>query len=249
MDNYSYESLEYNQALLQYANKELDIFMKSVSPKTLQEEFGDSLTEEDMQEYKDTAFSQLERVSSKVRSFLSYILNKTNDMSPEEIRVINTYLTLLLSGKPLSPLTGDESEWIDISDDENIKDFIGSITRIEFRDFALDIQIESIQRNIRSLNICRFNNDNRYAHIIDAIQFTNEKGQYEITSKSTRFIEFPWVYSDPAIIPTEAELKEPQEKYIEAVSNYLPGYPLPKFAMDEYEEELKKPHHIQPKEE
>lgn len=250
MTEYEFDKMDILQGIQFHAYNEIDNLLNELSVDTLKEEIGEEFTDDDIKEYLEGPYQSLEKVTSKVKTFITYILNKCDGLSEDELKLTFAYLNLLLNGKPIYTLSGKESEWVDISDDESVqKELIGSVATLKFRDFEFNIKIESLQRNIRCFSMCRFNNDNRYAHILDALQFTTEDGNYEIRPGSTRFITFPWQYTDPVVIPSEEELKEDQNKYVETVSQYLPGYPLPKFAMDEYEEELRKPHHLQDKDE
>lgn len=100
------------------------------------------------------------------------------------------YIETVLAGGILTPLTGREEEWEDVAispDSEKVftRTFRGNDYRIEFK---------SVQVNKRYGNIYRFNKDNKYAHRMDMILFTNinPPGNTVVNNASLRFIQFPY---------------------------------------------------------
>lgn len=99
-------------------------------------------------------------------------------------------VTAIFAGGVISPITGDDDEWIDVTDPADV----GQNLTITYRDADYHIPIESVQVNIRYPKIYRFNNDNNYAHRIDYFQFHNigNPDQVHRTEDSLRFIKFPY---------------------------------------------------------
>ena len=99
-------------------------------------------------------------------------------------------VTAIFAGGVISPITGDEDEWVDITDPADV----GQTLSINYRDTEYHIPIESVQVNIRYPKIYRFNNDNQYAHRLDYFQFHNIGNPNEVhrTEDSLRFIQFPY---------------------------------------------------------
>ena len=96
----------------------------------------------------------------------------------------------IFAGGVISPLTGDDAEWHDITVPEDI----GKEFKVEYRDNEYAITIESVQVNLRYPKIYRLNNDNRFAHRIDYFQFHNvaNPANVSLTQDSIRFIQFPY---------------------------------------------------------
>ena len=154
------------------------------------------------------------------RLFMAY----GNSLEHHDLIYITSILSDLMLAKPISAVEGHEYEWYDIDvknypQYEDLKTFQRS-----FRGFDYSIDIESIQANKRYRGLYRFNNDNDLAHIANLIAFTEEDGSVKTTIDSIRFVELPVTYTSPVVIP--AEIENPV-KYIEDVSEYLPGLPFP----------------------
>lgn len=96
----------------------------------------------------------------------------------------------IFAGGIISPLTGDEEEWEDITVPEDI----GQELKIEYRNKEFKIPIESIQMNKRYPRIYRLNGDNKFAHRTDYIQFfdVDHPENIHATEDSIRFIQFPY---------------------------------------------------------
>lgn len=100
------------------------------------------------------------------------------------------YIETVLSGGILTPLTGREDEWEDISIAPN-----ASRTIVQnFRGNEYTIDFKTVQVNKRYANIYRFNKDNKYAHRVDMVLFANidNPNQVVANSASLRFIQFPY---------------------------------------------------------
>ena len=98
-------------------------------------------------------------------------------------------INAIFAGGVLSPLTGDDAEWRDITVPEDV----GKEFKIEYRGNEYAITIESVQINVRYPKIYRLNNDNRYAHRIDYVQFRDVSNNHvNLTQDSIRFIQFPY---------------------------------------------------------
>ena len=98
----------------------------------------------------------------------------------------------ILSGGILSPITGDESEWIEFPSENTTFNDI----EINFRGNKVVIPVESVQINIRYPYIKRFNHDNRTAHVSNMIEFNDISSDGENTTFNTidslRYIQFPY---------------------------------------------------------
>lgn len=96
----------------------------------------------------------------------------------------------MMVGGIISPLTGDEEEWIDTT----VSDDIGQQFKVQFRGKEYSITIQSVQTNIRYPRIYRLNGDNNLAHRIDYLQFhaIGHPEHTHLTSDSIRFITFPY---------------------------------------------------------
>lgn len=92
----------------------------------------------------------------------------------------------LMNFKPLTRLTGEDSEWIpfkDVNYDE--------ISYLNFDDLG---KVTSIEVNRRCPSVVRANHDNKYAWDGDARQFTNDDGKSFFTDwRSTKKITFPYI--------------------------------------------------------
>lgn len=99
-------------------------------------------------------------------------------------------VTAIFAGGVISPITGDDDEWLDVTDPADV----GQNLTIPYRGTEYHIPIESVQVNIRYPKIYRFNNDNQYAHRLDYFQFHNIVNQDQVhrTEDSLRFIQFPY---------------------------------------------------------
>lgn len=98
--------------------------------------------------------------------------------------------TAVISGGVISPITGDEDEWRDVTDPADV----GQNLVINYRGTDYNIPIESVQVNVRYPKIYRFNGDNNYAHRLDYFQF-HDVGNPSVvhrTEDSLRFIQFPY---------------------------------------------------------
>lgn len=96
----------------------------------------------------------------------------------------------ILVGGILSPLTGADEEWVDAT----IPEDVGQYLEVKYRGKEYNIQIESVQVNVRYPKIYRLNNDNRLAHRIDYFQFhdATNPAHVNLTEDSIRFIQFPY---------------------------------------------------------
>ena len=96
----------------------------------------------------------------------------------------------IFAGGIISPLTGVEEEWHDVTVSEDV----GQILKIQFRDKEYQIPIESVQINKRYPKIYRLNGDNKFAHRLDYIQFHDvaNPNNVHLTADSIRFISFPY---------------------------------------------------------
>ena len=96
----------------------------------------------------------------------------------------------ILAGGVISPITGDDEEWVDTTVPEDI----GKEFTFEYRGKEHTITINSVQVNKRYPKIYRLNNDNDLAHRIDYFQFHDAKNpaKVHLTEDSIRFIQFPY---------------------------------------------------------
>ena len=156
----------------------------------------------------------------KIVSNLCDIINERCDsMNNNAIApmLVTNYLKAVASifnGGVLSPLTGEDEEWIDVTAEEDI----GKTVNFEFREHTIGITIESVQVNRRYPRIYRLNSDNRLAHRIDFVQFHDylKPEIVRFNEESIRFIQFPY---DMKGIHVDAVIEE--DKIIDAVSHEL----------------------------
>ena len=96
----------------------------------------------------------------------------------------------ILAGGVISPITGDEEEWVDTTSPQDA----GQEFKTTYRGKEFSIPIESVQVNKRYPKIYRLNNDNNLAHRIDYFQFHDAKNpnNVHLTEDSIRFIQFPY---------------------------------------------------------
>lgn len=96
----------------------------------------------------------------------------------------------MLAGGVISPITGCDEEWQDVT----VAEDVGQSLKINFRGRPFEIPIESVQVNIRYPKIYRLNNDNQFAHRIDFVQFHDvcHPENVRLTEDSIRFIKFPY---------------------------------------------------------
>ena len=96
----------------------------------------------------------------------------------------------IMAGGIISPLTGCDEEWHDVT----VPDDVGQKFRCTYRGKEYEIDIESVQVNIRYPKIYRLNGDNKYAHRIDFMQFhsATNPNHVNLTEDSIRFIQFPY---------------------------------------------------------
>lgn len=119
-------------------------------------------------------------------------------------------MTVLMHRQNLTPLTGEEYEWEDVTAVEDV----GKICNIDFRGNTIKIPIESIQQNKRCSFVFRYNNDNNLAHNIRGVIYCHDDG-HSVTSTtlqnddSLRFIKFPYM---PAIIPLPIKYDQHADK-------------------------------------
>lgn len=119
-------------------------------------------------------------------------------------------MTVLMHQHNLTPLTGEEYEWKDVTAAEDV----GKICNITFRGNTIKIPIESIQQNKRCSFVFRYNNDNNLAHNIRGVIYCHDDG-HSVTSTtlqnddSLRFIKFPYM---PAIIPLPIKYDQHADK-------------------------------------
>ena len=136
-------------------------------------------------------------------------------------------MTVLMHRQNLTPLTGEEYEWEDVTAAEDV----GKICNIDFRGNTIKIPIESIQQNKRCSFVFRYNNDNNLAHNIRGAIYCHDDG-YSVTSTtlqnddSLRFIQFPYM---PTIIPIPVKYdrhvdKDKTFKTYEEVFAFQNGY-------------------------
>lgn len=100
------------------------------------------------------------------------------------------YIETILAGGILTPLTGREEEWADVDIANGSEKYIVR----NFRGIEYRIDFKSVQVNKRYGNIYRFNKDNKYAHRMDMILFTNVNAPNNtiVNNASLRFIQFPY---------------------------------------------------------
>ncbi len=160
-----------------------------------------------MRDRMNAEFAALERVDAESATYIgsiirSIVLNVIDEVELAMQKSMSTiqapYFTsqimrsvnAIMAGGIISPLTGDEEEWHDVTVPEDI----GQKFKCEYRGITYEIDIESVQVNIRYPKIYRLNGDNRFAHRIDFIQFHDvaHPGKINLTEDSIRFIQFPY---------------------------------------------------------
>ena len=162
----------------------------------------------------DARASWMSEASNLAITFLQGIQNSLEsrrDANQEEdpqisVPAIFASLTMIdkcLRGMPITALNGTEDEWVDVSTHPNMANTIGKTMQFGKRNLpGTSFTIESIQINTRFPNVHRFNNDNRFAHRMDAIAYYEVETGAPISSviiddQNLRFIIFPY-----PILPT-----------------------------------------------
>ena len=152
-------------------------------------------------------------------------LSKTNDnlinipfFSEQVMQSVNA----IMAGGIISPLTGCDEEWVDVTVPEDV----GQHFRCEYREKEYEIEIESVQVNARYSKIYRLNNDNRFAHRIDYIQFhdATNTNKVHLTADSIRFIQFPYTMESvhtACVINSENQISDYLNCDHETISNGL----------------------------
>lgn len=209
--------------IMEFANDELDIAAMETAAilyngKETQSDEDDCTEEDKLYQHVVDCNHIIKEILQKI--FMAY----RNTLEHHDLIYITSILSDLMLVKPISAVKGFESEWYDIDVQnhpqyEDLKSFQRS-----FRGFEYNIEIESIQANKRYRGLYRFNNDNDLAHLANLLCFEDEDGSIKTTIDSIRFVELPVSYTDPVVIPHEIG---DQVKYIENISEYLPGLPFP----------------------
>ena len=129
-------------------------------------------------------------IISEVRESLTSTGLITSTQAPYFMNQCMQSVNSILSGGVISPITGDEAEWVDTTAPQDA----GQELKISYRGKEYSIPIESVQINKRYPKIYRINNDNNLAHRIDYFQFHDAKNPQKIhlTEDSIRFIQFPY---------------------------------------------------------
>jgi hypothetical protein len=236
------EIIAYIDPLEEYIERELNYFLSIYSLDNLKED----ISEEDKELCEDV-YNQLLRLNNTAKDVCFEVLEKcrVSGDSVQNLKFITNIISSLLSGIPITQLTGEDNEWEDISDDPELAEIIGKDILLTYKDSNYGFNVESIQRNWRYRSAFRFNNDNNLAHISNVISFEDNEGNITNNTRSARYITFPFNVTDQHyIIPKEEELGCNQAEYVDNMGDTFIGYPLPYNLLQEYLEEKKKPHHL-----
>ena len=156
-----------------------------------------------------------DNMQNLIRDIANYA-DETEDETtklPSHVILLKTVIesmTVLMHQHNLTPLTGEEYEWKDVTAAEDV----GKICNITFRGNTIKIPIESIQQNKRCSFVFRYNNDNNLAHNIRGVIYCHDDG-HSVTSTtlqnddSLRFVKFPYM---PAIIPLPIKYDQHADK-------------------------------------
>ena len=139
----------------------------------------------------DLILKLLEDIIDDITDFQNNNLPKDSQIQiPYFINQCMQSVNAILAGGIISPLTGVDEEWHDITAPEDV----GKEFKIVYRGVEYSITIESVQVNVRYPKIYRLNGDNRFAHRIDYFQFHNavNPDNINLTQDSIRFIQFPY---------------------------------------------------------
>lgn len=124
---------------------------------------------------------------------------------------IPTIMTSILDWRPSTVVFGDEDEWVDE------KETFEALTNKEmwFTEEHIEgtsIQITSVERNIRFPSLKRFNHDNNYAHILDAVRYVDKNGEMinpvAYMLSPIRFITFPYRWQMPVVVIFDTENRQ-----------------------------------------
>ena len=156
------------------------------------------------------------RIVAAVTDIIKERCNNTDGSTFLAPMLVTNYMQAVASifnGGVLSPITGNDEEWIDTTDESDI----GKTVSFKFRGHNVEIVIESVQVNKRYPHIYRLNNDNRLAHRIDFVQFHDymKPEIIRMNEESIRFIQFPY---DMKGIHVDAVIEE--DKIVDLVSHY-----------------------------
>lgn len=136
---------------------------------------------------KDIVYSIVSTVDTTLNNSEEY-KNRVN--ASVVVSQVMQSVNAMLAGGVISPITGCDEEWQDVT----VAEDVGQSLKINFRGRQFELPIESVQVNIRYPKIYRLNNDNAYAHRIDYFQFHDvcHPEHTRLTEDSIRFIKFPY---------------------------------------------------------
>lgn len=152
-----------------------------------------------MRDIGNTVVGMMELIVASSRRFIyrddvkSFIEHHNYKIAIDPVEYVDQYaraLVSVVSGGIISPLTGDDDEWEDVTVDEDVgRDFI-----VEWNGETFTYPILKVECNKRVPSVYRLNGDNKFAHRLDLVQFIDhENEKVHCTKDSIRFIKFPYM--------------------------------------------------------
>lgn len=187
-------------SIVQFAENELNIFVKSIEDKPLE----DYIKEDYVDTVEDAArLKTLEREAAELAKENVMELIKVVDgqgHSGLSIGFVMSLFKTLVRYRPLTALTGSEEEWEDVSD------FYGNKA--------------NIQQNKRCPSVFRVCNDNTTAYNLDGKVFSDDNGEtwFFSCSASKTPVKFP--YDVPEVEKIILHSQEEVDKLFESAENF-----------------------------
>ena len=184
-------------SIVQFAENELDIFIKNIEDKSLEDYIKEDSyieTVEDAERARTLECKAAELAKKNVMELIRVLDGQGH--SGSSIGFVMSLFRTLVEYKPLTALTGSEEEWQDISD------FYGDKA--------------SVQQNKRCPSIFRVCNDNATAYNINGKVFSDDNGESWFSCSASKVpVTFP--YDVPEVENIILHSQEEVDKLFESV--------------------------------
>ena len=191
--------------------------------------FGMEHASEDEKSWLSTAYDMVQDIWEACSDFTDQYDMETIDQ--RVLMAIPTIMLNILNWKPTTVIFGNDDEWVDekeIFDAFSNKEMWFTEEHVE----GTSVVITSVEKNIRFPSLRRFNHDNKYAHILDAVYYVDKNGEaidpVENKLSPIRFIEFPYRWRPPVMVIFDTE--EGRVLGINGETDNL--YTMPKYMID-----------------
>lgn len=185
-------------SIVQFAENELNIFIKSIEDKPLEDYIKEDYVEtvEDAARLKTLECEAAELAKENVMELIKVIDGQGH--SGLSIGFVMGLFKTLVRYRPLAALTGSEEEWEDISD------FYGD---------------KSIQQNKRCPSVFRVCNDNATAYNVDGKVFSDDNGETWFSCSASKVpVTFP--YDVPEVEKIILHSQEEVDKLFESAEDF-----------------------------